>query len=175
MKETVTYRLIRSRRKTLSIEVQLGGEVVVRAPLRAPLSQVDAFAQSRQGWVQKHRARLQNQPAPRQYTEEEVTALKQKARIHLAERVEYYGALMGLMPQGITITQARTRYGSCSIKKRISFSCFLMQSPPEAIDYVVVHELCHLKHMDHSERFYALLSSVLPDWKQRKLRLAPLH
>ncbi len=172
--EDIAYRLIRSKRKTFSIEVRPGGEVMVRAPLRAPSSQVDAFVQSRKAWVLKHQAQMLQRPKPKQYTEEEIAVLKQKARPLLTERVNHYGALMGLKPQGITITRARTRYGSCSVKKRISFSCFLVLSPPEAIDYVVVHELCHLQHMDHSPRFYSLLSSVLPDWKQRKNQLVSL-
>ena len=79
--------------------------------------------------------------------------------------------LMGLRPAGITITGARTRFGSCSSKRRISFSFRLMQYPPEAIDYVVVHELAHLRHMNHSAQFYALIEQYMPDYKVRRAML----
>lgn len=175
MQDKLAYRLIRSRRKTISMEVQPGGDVVVRAPLRAPLSQVEAFVQSRAAWANKYRARMLSRPPVKEYSEEEIARLRQKAREVLSQRVAYYAPLMGARPAGITITRARTRYSSCSAKGRVAFSCFLMLSPPEAIDYVVVHELCHLKQMNHGPRFYALLENALPDWKQRKAALTPLR
>ena len=75
---------------------------------------------------------------------------------------------MGLRPAGVTITSARTRFGSCSAKGRLCFSWRLMQYPPEAIDYVVVHELAHLVHMNHGPEFYALIERYLPDYKARR-------
>ena len=75
---------------------------------------------------------------------------------------------MGLVPAGITITGAATRYGSCSGKNSLCFSCFLMNCPEEAIDLVVVHELCHIREKNHGPRFYALLEQFLPDYKARK-------
>ena len=81
--------------------------------------------------------------------------------------MEYYGRLMGLMPTGLTITDARKRFGSCSGKNRISFAWRLMRYPEEAIDYVVVHELAHIRHKNHGEAFYQLIASVLPDYKER--------
>ena len=74
---------------------------------------------------------------------------------------------MGLVPAGIKITSARTRFGSCSGKNSICFSWRLMLYPPEAIDYVIVHELAHIRHHDHSPAFYALIEQHLPDWKVR--------
>ena len=74
---------------------------------------------------------------------------------------------MELVPAGIKITSARTRFGSCSSKNSICFSWRLMLYPPEAIDYVIVHELAHIRHHDHSPAFYALIEQYLPDWKAR--------
>ena len=74
---------------------------------------------------------------------------------------------MGLVPSGVKITSARTRFGSCSGKNGLCFSWRLMQYPPEAIDYVVVHELAHIRHHDHSPAFYALVGQYLPDWEAR--------
>ena len=75
---------------------------------------------------------------------------------------------MGVTPTGLKITTARKRYGSCSGKNSLCFSCFLMRYPEEAIDLVVVHELCHIKVKNHSRDFYALLEQYLPDYKERK-------
>ena len=75
---------------------------------------------------------------------------------------------MGVTPTGIKITTARKRYGSCSGKNSLCFSCFLMNYPEEAIDLVVVHELCHIKVRNHGPDFYALLERYLPDHKERK-------
>ena len=75
---------------------------------------------------------------------------------------------MGVSPTGIKITTARKRYGSCSGKNSLCFSCFLMEYPEEAVDLVVVHELCHIREKNHGPRFYALLEHYLPDYKERK-------
>ena len=75
---------------------------------------------------------------------------------------------MGVTPTGIKITTARKRYGSCSGKNSLCFSCFLMNYPEEAIELVVVHELCHIKVRNHGPDFYALLEQYLPDHKERK-------
>ena len=79
-----------------------------------------------------------------------------------------YSEIMGLYPTGITITGAERRFGSCSGKNRICFSWRLMRYPEEAIDYVVVHELAHIRHKDHSKAFYACIEQVLPDWRERR-------
>ena len=74
----------------------------------------------------------------------------------------YYSEWMGLYPTQVRITGARTRFGSCSSQGHICFSWRLMQYPPEAIDYVVVHELAHLRYMNHGAEFYALIARYLP-------------
>ena len=82
-------------------------------------------------------------------------------------RVDYWSDIMGLTPTGLKITSARTRFGSCSGKNSLCFSWRLMQYPREAIDYVVVHELAHIRHHDHSPAFYALIERYMPDWRER--------
>ena len=74
---------------------------------------------------------------------------------------------MGLAPAGLSITGARTRFGSCSAQNRISLSWRIMQYPEAAIDYVVVHELAHIKEKNHSDRFYAIVEQYLPDYLER--------
>lgn len=163
------YDLIRSRRKTLALEVTREGKVLVRAPVRLAKSRIDDFVRQHAGWVQKHQAiqekRREAHPEP---TEAEQEELIRRAKEILPKKVEQYGRLMGLHPTGITITGARKRFGSCSGKDRICFSWRLMQYPEEAVDYVVVHELAHIRHKDHSGAFYACVEKTLPDWRERR-------
>ena len=98
----------------------------------------------------------------------ETKALKAQAKAELPGRVAYWSKIMGVQPTGVRITTARKRYGSCSSKHSLCFSCYLMRSPEAAVDLVVVHELCHIREMNHGPRFYALLEQYLPDWKERK-------
>ena len=165
-----SYELIRSRRKTLALEITTDCRVLVRAPLRLSRARIDAFVESHAAWITKH---LEQQwqraaSAPPAPTPEDIAALKARARAVLPEKVAYWSEKMGLTPTGLKITAARKRYGSCGAKNSLCFSCFLMNSPEEAIDLVVVHELCHIREKNHGPRFYALLGQYLPDYKERK-------
>ncbi len=162
------YQIIRSARRTLAIEVTADCRVVVRAPQRCPEAEIGRFVASREGWIEEklalQRRRLERYPPP---DEGEAAALRERARREIPPRVEKYAGIMGLSYAGITITGARRRFGSCSSKGRLCFSYLLMRYPGEAIDYVVVHELAHLVYMDHGPRFYALVASVLSDYRER--------
>ena len=100
-------------------------------------------------------------------TDVEIKKFRESARIYLTARTEEYAKIMGLKFGRITITSAKTRFGSCSSKGNISYSYRLMLYPKAAIDYVVVHELAHLVEMNHSRRFYDIVEKVLPDYKER--------
>ena len=93
------------------------------------------------------------------------------AKAYLPERVAYYAAIMGVEPAGITVTGARKRFGSCSGKNRICFSWRVMEYPKELVDYVIVHELAHIKHHNHSREFYDFIATVMPDHKERSKKL----
>jgi hypothetical protein len=162
------YELIRSRRKTLALEITRDGRVLVRAPLRLSQKRIDEFVSGHTDWIAKHLEQQRQRPQLPAPTAEEIEALKAQARAVLPERVAYWSEQMGVTPAGVKITTARHRYGSCSGKNSLCFSCFLMRSPPEAIDLVVVHELCHIREKNHGPRFYALLGQYLPDYQQRK-------
>ena len=163
------YTLIRSDRKTLSLEISPALELIVRAPRLLPDAEIQRFIAAHAGWIdlhiQKQRQRLEAHPEP---SGEERAALIARAKEQLPPRVAYYARQMGLFPEAVTITGAKTRFGSCSDKNRICFSWRLMQYPPRAVDYVVVHELAHIRHKNHSRAFYELVASVLPDYKQRR-------
>ena len=165
---SMDYTLIRSRRRTLALEVTRETQVVVRAPLRCPQRQIDAFVESRRAWLEaalmRQKERLAAHPP---LTEAEVEALRQKAKAYIPPRVTYWAQRMGLAPAAVKITSARTRFGSCSGKNSLCFSLYLMQYPGEAIDAVVVHELCHMRHRDHSGAFYREVERWLPDYRKR--------
>ena len=92
----------------------------------------------------------------------------QQAKQLIVERVEYFADKYQLTYEGITITSARTRWGSCSPKNALSFSWRLIMTPLDVIDYVVVHELAHTVHHNHSKRFWGLVEKILPDFKERR-------
>jgi predicted metal-dependent hydrolase len=97
--------------------------------------------------------------------------LKPFALEYLEKRVEFYGRNSGLVPESVSISTAEKRWGSCVSNGRIHFTIYLSFCEPELTDYVVVHELCHLKHMNHSPEFWALVESIMPDYRERKKRL----
>lgn len=164
------YQLIRSDRRTISMEIK-SGQVLVRAPKQLDSRAIDRFVAAHRDWAERHLAgqtrRRENHPEPDDALRAEYI---RRAKAVLPGRLTYYGGLMGLHPAGLTITGARTRFGSCSSAGRISFSWRLMQYPDAAVDYVVVHELAHLRYLNHGRDFYALIEKTLPDYKAaRKL------
>lgn len=166
------YILHKSKRKTLSVSISDQAQIVVRVSNAATPQQIEAFLAKHQRWIanhlQKQQQFIQNHPEPGQ---EEIAAYQKEAKQYIPRRVEYYAAMMGLTPTGIKITSAKKRYGSCNAKNSLCFSWRLMQYPPQAIDYVVVHELAHIKHKDHSAKFYALIEQYLPQYRQYRAML----
>ena len=110
---------------------------------------------------------MDEQKNQKQYSAEEIAALRKRAKEYLPPRVAYYAAQMGVAPTAVRITSARTRYGSCSGRNSINFSLYLMEKSDRAIDYVVVHELAHIKQHNHSPTFYKEIEKILPDYKER--------
>ncbi len=163
------YRLIRSKRRTVAIEIRPDGEVWVRAPRWTPRALIERELARREEWIAQH---LQKLPPPRTAPSDEQLALWRKAAAeYIPPRVAHFAAVMGVTPANVKINAAQKRFGSCSSKGNLNFSCRLMAYPPEAIDYVVVHELAHLIHMNHSNAFYAVVAAVLPDYKVRAAML----
>ena len=165
------YELIRSDRKTLGLQVK-DGRVIVRAPRIVTLQQIERFVREHEDWIQNALSRqAAKQAAHPEPTAAERAELIRRAKEILPQRTAYWSQRMGLYPTQIRITSAQRRFGSCSSEGHICYSWRLMQYPPEAIDYVVVHELAHLKHMNHSPAFHALVTKYLPDHKARRALL----
>lgn len=179
MDASLSYTLIRSRRKTISLRVADDGSLHVRAPLRTPSAEIEKFVFSHRAWIERARERVRER-AERcpPMSAEQIALLKAQARIVIPRKVALFAAQMGLAPAGVQITSAQKRFGSCSQSGRLHFSYRLMVYPEAAMDYVVVHELAHLVHFDHSPAFYALVAKYLPDYKERAKLLdvrAPRH
>lgn len=157
--------IIRSRRKTLAIEITPRGEVIVRAPNRMAKRDIQAFVESRQDWIHAHLSRI---PKTVPLTEEEHKALIRAAKEILPQRAAILAEQIGVNHGRITIRSQHTRWGSCSSSGNLSFNCLLMLAPEEVQDYVIVHELCHRKEMNHSPRFWAEVEKILPDYRRQR-------
>lgn len=165
------YTLIYSDRKSISASIK-EGKLTVRAPKRIPQSMIDEFLKKHKKWIEKHTvASVKESEKINSIPAEDVPRIKAEARKYFEEKTAYYSNIMGLKYGRITITSAKTRFGSCSSKGRISYSYRLMLYPEAARDYVVVHELAHLVEMNHSKRFYDVIEKFMPDYKERKRML----
>ncbi|MBE6798583.1 MAG: M48 family metallopeptidase [Ruminococcaceae bacterium] len=164
------YKVLRSKRRTVALEVALDGSFTVRCPLKCTDREIAKFVEQHQSWIEKTRLRQLNRAAdrPKEPTEEETKALKQKAKAVIPERVRYFEQLTGLRSTSVKITSARTRFGSCSMKNGLCFSYRLLLYPDDAVDYVIIHELCHTVHHNHSQKFWDLVERIMPDYKTRK-------
>lgn len=162
----------KSKRKTISITVTQQGGVIVRAPYRTPDGYIQRVLEKRASWIAKHLAqaaeRRAREPEPELLTGSEEKALRNRAKAYIPGRVELYAARLGVEYRAISIRMQKTRWGSCSIRGNLNFNALLMLTPPEIIDYVVVHELCHLKEMNHSPKFWAEVAKILPDYRARQ-------
>lgn len=167
-------RIIRSRRKTVSIQIDENLRITVRAPLRMPDGAIRAFIEERSAWIEKNLEKMRErkeemQPEPEEVlTVEEIRALAKEAADYIPKRVSFYAEKIGVNYGRITIRNQKSRWGSCSGRGNLNFNCLLMLTPPEIIDYVVVHELCHRLEMNHSPYFWAKVECILPDYKNRR-------
>jgi len=166
------FELIRSRRKTLSLEIKSDGSLLVRAPMFVPVREIKEIVEKKARWIINTQNKLTKREKPKFLSADEAKDLRKKAKANFFPRLCYLSEKFNLPFGKLTITSARTRFGSCSPMNNISLSYFLASYPQEAIDYVMLHELCHTKEHNHSQSFYRLLEKNMPDWKERKKLLA---
>ena len=148
----IEYELIRSNRKTLTIQVKPDGSVIVREPVR----------------LAKYRKYHENMHV---ITDEERQEGILQAKKIFPERTAYFAERMGVTYNRSTIREQKTRWGSCSSAGNLNFNWKLVLMPSELLDYVVVHELAHRKEMNHSPRFWAVVEKELPDYHERREKL----
>ena len=160
------YNIIFSNRRTISLSIK-NGVLTVKAPFGTKEKRIEELLKKHERWIEKHLARTAaNMEKYESLSFEEVKKLKAAAKEYFSFEIEKFSKIMGLNYGRMTITSAKTRFGSCSSKKNICFSYRLMLYPEAAREYVVVHELCHRKQMNHSPRFYEEVEKVFPDYKR---------
>lgn len=162
------YKLIRSHRKTVSVRVTPEGGVEVRAPWLYARYKIEAFLRQKEPWIQAQLRRRSTAARVQPLTAQEHQALAEAARKWFSERTAHYAQLVGVTYGRITIRTQHTRWGSCSAKGNLNFNCLLMLAPEAVRDYVVVHELCHRKEMNHSQRFWAEVAKVCPEYARHR-------
>ena len=160
-----SYSIIRSQRKTIAIQITAEGKVVVRCPHRTTVATVEAFLREKSDWIHAHLRKKAALPPAEPYTNAQRQALGERTKVLLEQRLPALAKKVGVTFHNVTVRAQRTRWGSCSSKGNLNFNCLLALVPPEVFDYVVVHELCHLREMNHSPKFWAEVEKYHPDYK----------
>lgn len=169
----VEVTVIRSNRKTMAIQVNSDLTVTVRVPMRTSSKEIERILQEKESWIRKSMNKLQEKKTLHEaektepLSDAEIRKLADKALEYIPGRVADFSKQVGVNYGRITIRNQKTRWGSCSSKGNLNFNCLLMLTPPEVIDYVVVHELCHRKEMNHSKAFWNEVAKILPDYKRQ--------
>ena len=168
----IAYQWIRSRRKTIAIQIDREGQVIVRTPYGITKRQVEEFLDEKKDWILQTRQRVEKRKTEQISISEEVRreGIERAKRI-FPERTAYFAKRMGVDYGRITIREQKTRWGSCSSAGNLNFNWKLVLMPSELLDYVVVHELTHLLERGHNVHFYGILDQVYPNWKACRERL----
>ena len=164
--ESWNVRVERRRRKTLGIRITETGEILVRAPLRMPEREIRQMLESKRSWIEKTLEKVRVRAREPKLSEAELNALVRQARKVLPQKAAERARQIGVTYGRISIRKQKTLWGSCSAKGNLNFNCLLMLCPEEVADYVIVHELCHRKELNHSPRFWAEVERILPDYRQ---------
>lgn len=170
------YRLIRSNRKTLAIQVSASGQVTVRAPRTMSDTTIENFLTQKESWILKHLSHAASEPVPspgenRPLSDFRRSYYMESARKIFKRKTAAYAKKMSVTYGRITIREQKTRWGSCSSKGNLNFNWKLILLAPELLDYVVVHELAHRREMNHSKNFWKIVEAELPDYRERRRRL----
>lgn len=164
----IAYTIKKSHKaKRVSIRINRDKAVIVTIPQYIPQSIARQFVKSKEGWIQEQLARLPDNI----YTQQHYLEHRDRARVIITARVVYWAEVMGLSYNRLSIRNTTTRWGSCSSKRNLNFSYRLMFLEPELMDYVVIHELAHLVEMNHSRRFWNIVSTYCPDYQQWRKEL----
>ena len=170
---SIPVTLVRSRRKTWSISIETDLTILMKVPLSVSDNRARQILSSNESRIIKKYTELkkarENMPVS-SLTPLQKKALEQRyrqaAKEYFPSRVAYYEQIIGVTHASIRIRDQKTRWGSCSSKGNLNFNWRLMLAPPRVLDYVVVHELCHRKEMNHSKAFWDAVETVLPDYVQ---------
>lgn len=165
----------RTKRKSAAIKITADMQIVVFVPLYVSDNEIEKMVISKSKWIDKHMLKVQSTIDERSKLEkitfEQVKELADQAVEYIPKRVKYYAEKENFVYNKITIKNLVSRWGSCSTKGNLNFNCLLMLTPDYVIDYIVVHELCHLREMNHSEKFWAEVEKIMPDYQRAELWL----
>lgn len=166
-------KIIRSRRRSVEIQVKSVNTIVVRAPLFLSDDAIKKLVLEKGSWINKKIKQLENKSALSlpNFTEKEIEALREKTRATVTQRAEYFAKILNVSFNKLSVKKQRSVWGSCSAKQNINFNLLLCLCPNNVIDYIVVHELCHLKELNHSRKFWDEVEKILPDYKASRLWL----
>ena len=159
--ELIKYELQRKRIKNIYIKIEQG-KVIVKAPYKISKQDIEKIVKQKEKWIQRKLDEQKNRKAIQVPTTQEIENLKNK----LEQYVSIYSKILDVKPNQIRIRNIKTAWGSCSEKKNITFSSSLAKKSNKFIEYVVVHELCHIKQMNHSKSFWQLVENNIPEYKK---------
>ncbi len=164
---TITY----SRRKTLTISINSQGQLIVKAPHLTPKWYINKFLESKSSWISTHLSNIQERSKLIQNSIPDTSIISEKkkfAKKHIISRVTKIADTTKLTPTSIRISSARTRWGSCSSRNAVSINWRLTLLPQECLDYVIIHELAHIVHKNHSKQFWSLVQQLYPNYSEAK-------
>lgn len=165
----------RSKRKSAAIKITADMQIVVFVPLYVSDNEIERMVILKSKWIDEHMLKVQSTIDERSKLEkitfEQIKELADQAVEYIPKRVKYYAEKENFIYNKITIKNLVSRWGSCSTKGNLNFNCLLMLTPDYVIDYIVVHELCHLREMNHSEKFWAEVEKIMPDYQRAELWL----
>ncbi|MBQ6385956.1 MAG: M48 family metallopeptidase [Lachnospiraceae bacterium] len=162
--------VIRSRRKTIGIQIKPDGSVLVRAPYGVSEVTIRRGINEKRAWIDRQRKKLAEEKREAEeagkLTYDEIKKLADEALRVIPPKAAAYAKKIGVTYGRITIRNQKTRWGSCSSKGNLNFNCLLMLAPEKVLDSVIVHELCHRKEMNHSKAFYDEVLRVFPEYHE---------
>ena len=169
----IRISVIRSARKSLGLEVRDANTVLARIPTRVSDRELKAFVENHRSWILEKTAVMAEREEKRKSTPAPPPELlsktdRMKIQLKIGKRVRHYCEIMGVTVGYVTVKNQKTRWGSCSQTGNLNFNFRLILAPSEVLDYVVVHELCHRRQMNHSAQFWQEVAQVLPDYRKRK-------
>ena len=169
----INYTLKRSKIKNIYIQIK-EGEVIVKAPYRTSIKYIEDLLEKKQNWIaknlEKERTR-QNNIDTTPLTKQEILNLRQI----VIEAAQKYTNAIEQYPNKLTIKDMKYAWGSCTSNRNIAINKKLARMDPEIINYVVLHEVCHLKYMDHSKAFWSLVEANMPSYKKYRKELKQCH
>lgn len=162
-------KIIRSARKSVAIEIDRDANVIVRAPRFYPKEKIESLLSEKREWIEKGVLKMKNAVAKRKETDGgDIEGLTKEAYEYLPKRVRELSERVGVDYGKITVRHQKTRWGSCTSEGNLSFNCMLMKTPKDVIDYVIIHELCHRKEMNHSKNFWAEVERAMPEYEKMR-------